>query len=37
MPLLADSFESVRAVGGFILIDPLTNQTAAAGMIQAAA
>lgn len=37
MPLLADSFDSVRAVGGFILIDPLTNQTAAAGMIQAAA
>ena len=37
MPLLADRFEDVPAVGGFILIDPLTNQTAAAGMIQAAA
>lgn len=37
MPLLADRFEDVPAVGGFILIAPLTNQTAAAGMIQAAA
>lgn len=37
MPLLADRFEDVPAVGGFVLIDPLTNQTAAAGMIQAAA
>ncbi|MEN9874256.1 MAG: hypothetical protein RL186_1153, partial [Pseudomonadota bacterium] len=36
MPLLADRFEDIPAVGGFVLIDPISNQTAAAGMIRAA-
>jgi sulfate adenylyltransferase subunit 1 len=35
-PLPADPFEDVPALGGFILIDAPTNQTAAAGVIRAA-
>jgi sulfate adenylyltransferase subunit 1 len=33
-PLAADAYESVRATGSFILIDEVTHQTAAAGMIR---
>jgi sulfate adenylyltransferase subunit 1 len=32
-PLVFDSYEDIRATGGFIVIDELTNQTVAAGMI----
>jgi sulfate adenylyltransferase subunit 1 len=34
-PLIADAFETNRATGAFVLIDPATHQTAAAGMIRA--
>jgi sulfate adenylyltransferase large subunit len=33
-PILFDSYEDYRATGSFILIDPATNATAAAGMIR---
>jgi sulfate adenylyltransferase subunit 1 len=33
-PLAADAYEAVRATGAFILIDEVTHQTAAAGMIR---
>ncbi len=33
-PLFFDPYRSNRATGSFILIDPLTNRTAAAGMIR---
>jgi sulfate adenylyltransferase large subunit len=36
-PLFFDAYEKNRATGAFILIDPLTNETKAAGMITAAA
>ena len=32
-PLAADAYESIRATGAFILIDQVTHQTVAAGMI----
>jgi sulfate adenylyltransferase subunit 1 len=35
-PLLADSFDALPATGAFVLIDPVTHQTAAAGMIREA-
>lgn len=35
-PLAADAYESIRATGAFILIDEVTHQTVAAGMIQLA-
>ncbi len=35
LPLFFDSYSSNRATGSFILIDPLTNATGGAGMIQA--
>ncbi len=36
-PLFFDAYEKNRATGAFILIDPLTNETLAAGMITSAA
>lgn len=36
-PLLADAYADLPATGSFVLINPLTRQTAAAGMIRAAA
>jgi sulfate adenylyltransferase subunit 1 len=33
-PLAADAYESIRATGAFILIDEVTHQTVAAGMIR---
>jgi sulfate adenylyltransferase subunit 1 len=36
-PLVADVFVSGQISGAFVLIDPVTNQTAAAGMIREAA
>ena len=33
LPLFFDSYEDSRPLGSFILIDPITNATAAAGMI----
>jgi hypothetical protein len=36
-PLFFDPYRRNRATGGFILIDPITNETVAAGMISAAA
>ena len=33
-PLFFDPYRSNRATGGFILIDPITNETVAAGMIR---
>jgi sulfate adenylyltransferase subunit 1 (EFTu-like GTPase family) len=33
-PLLADSYADLPGAGAFVLIDPDTNQTAAAGMIR---
>jgi sulfate adenylyltransferase large subunit len=36
-PLFFDAYEKNRATGAFILIDPLTNETLAAGMITGAA
>ncbi|MDX2233286.1 MAG: GTP-binding protein [Hyphomonadaceae bacterium] len=35
-PLVADTFDALPATGAFVLIDPVTHQTAAAGMIRAA-
>jgi sulfate adenylyltransferase subunit 1 len=35
-PLLADSFDALPATGAFVLIDPVTHQTAAAGMLREA-
>ena len=35
LPLFFDRYEESRALGSFILIDPLNNATAAAGMISA--
>jgi sulfate adenylyltransferase large subunit len=35
-PLVFDSYESNRATGSFLLIDPSTNATAGAGLIQGA-
>ena len=35
-PLLADLFDDAPATGAFVLIDPVTHQTAAAGMIREA-
>jgi len=35
-PLAADAYESIRATGAFILIDEVTHQTVAAGMIKLA-
>ncbi|MCL4471290.1 MAG: hypothetical protein M1547_09290 [Gammaproteobacteria bacterium] len=32
-PLVRDAYEDNRATGGFIVIDPITNATVAAGMI----
>lgn len=36
LPLFFDPYRQNRTTGSFILIDPITNTTAAAGMIQAA-
>jgi sulfate adenylyltransferase subunit 1 len=33
-PLAADAYDAIRATGAFILIDEVTHQTAAAGMIR---
>lgn len=33
-PLAADAYESIRSTGAFILIDEVTHQTVAAGMIR---
>ncbi len=33
-PLAADSYDDIRATGSFILIDEISNQTVAAGMIR---
>jgi sulfate adenylyltransferase subunit 1 len=33
-PLAADSYDHIRATGAFILIDEVTHQTVAAGMIR---
>ena len=35
-PLFFDPYRTNRATGSFILIDPLTNETAGAGMIERA-
>jgi hypothetical protein len=35
-PLFFDAYRRNRATGGFILIDPITNETVAAGMIREA-
>jgi sulfate adenylyltransferase subunit 1 len=35
-PLIADLFDAAPATGAFVLIDPVTHQTAAAGMIREA-
>lgn len=35
-PLLADTFDALPATGAFVLIDPVTHQTAAAGMLREA-
>ncbi|HEY6251920.1 MAG TPA: GTP-binding protein [Candidatus Angelobacter sp.] len=37
LPLFFDSYRKNRTMGSFILIDPITNATVAAGMIEAAA
>ena len=36
LPLFVDAYRKVRATGSFILIDPITNATVAAGMIEGA-
>lgn len=36
-PLAVDSYRSIRATGGFILLDPISNLTLAAGMVEAVA
>ena len=33
-PLVLDDYDTQRATGAFILIDPATNQTAAAGLVR---
>jgi sulfate adenylyltransferase subunit 1 len=33
-PLAADAYADIRATGAFILIDEVTHQTVAAGMIR---
>ncbi|RJG23191.1 elongation factor 1-alpha C-terminal domain-related protein, partial [Massilia cavernae] len=33
-PLAADAYDDIRATGAFILIDEVTHQTVAAGMIR---
>ena len=33
-PLAADAYDAIRATGAFILIDEVTHQTVAAGMIR---
>jgi len=33
-PLAADAYDSCRATGSFILIDEISHQTVAAGMIR---
>ncbi|EJN07148.1 sulfate adenyltransferase subunit 1-like GTPase, partial [Herbaspirillum sp. YR522] len=33
-PIAADSYDAIRATGAFILIDEVTHQTVAAGMIR---
>jgi sulfate adenylyltransferase subunit 1 len=33
-PLAADAYDQIRATGAFILIDEVTHQTVAAGMIR---
>ena len=33
-PLAADAYDTIRATGSFILIDEVTHQTVAAGMIR---
>ena len=35
LPLFFDRYDDSRPLGSFILIDPLSNATAAAGMISA--
>jgi bifunctional enzyme CysN/CysC len=35
-PLFCDSYESNRSTGGFLVIDPMNNETVAAGMINQA-
>ncbi len=35
-PLLADAFDALPATGAFVLIDPVSHQTAAAGMLRTA-
>jgi sulfate adenylyltransferase subunit 1 len=35
-PLAADSYDAIRSTGAFILIDEVTHQTVAAGMIRLA-
>src|SRR5262249_12573370 len=37
LPLFFDHYEQDRAMGSFILIDPMSNATVAAGMIEGAA
>ena len=34
LPLFFDRYQEIRALGSFILIDPITNATVAAGMIE---
>ena len=36
LPLFFDSYREIKSMGSFILIDPLTNATVAAGMIEEA-
>ncbi len=36
LPLFFDPYQRIRAMGSFILIDPMTNSTVAAGMIDSA-
>jgi sulfate adenylyltransferase subunit 1 len=35
-PIFADTYDNNRSTGSFILVDEATNQTVAAGMIEAA-
>jgi len=35
-PLAADSYDAMRSTGSFILIDEISHQTVAAGMIRLA-
>ena len=36
LPLFFDAYQAIRATGSFILIDPISNATVAAGMIEGA-